>query len=207
MKIDDQYYNIENSAIHEIKIKGSRFIGYAALTETREQAEAFIAKISGQNYNATHNCMAFRVGLGDKSIFRYSDDGEPSGTAGKPIQDAIDGRGLTGITCVVTRYYGGTKLGCGGLVRAYGGCASEVLDKAGKKICYIYDTVRIAYDYDLTGVIMHLIDKHAGSITLSEYSEKTIQDVSLRLSRMSDFKRQLVDATAGKVAIIVKEYN
>lgn len=200
--MEDAYYTIENAATAEIKVKGSRFIGHAALTETLAEADAFIAEISKKHYNATHNCTAYRVGLGDQSVFRFNDDGEPSGTAGKPILDAIDGRDLTHITCVVTRYYGGTKLGCGGLVRAYGQAAAEALDKAGRQTCHILGSVTVEYAYTLTGTVMHVIEKYEGSITASEYDENARQQVAFKQSRIDTFVRDLTEATAGKVTVI-----
>ena len=104
-----------------LEIKHSRFITHAAAVETPEQALAFIARVS--NRDATHNCWAYRIG----AEYRSSDDGEPSGTAGRPILAAIEGQGYDQVVAVVTRWYGGIKLGAGGLVRAYGGAAAECL--------------------------------------------------------------------------------
>lgn len=199
--MEDQYLTIEKAAESEIKVKGSRFIGHVRLTETRTEAEAFIAEINKKHYSATHNCTAYRVGLGDQSEFRYSDDGEPSGTAGKPIMDMIDGRSLTQVTCVVTRYYGGTKLGCGGLVRAYGQCAAEALDSSGIRTRYIMQSIRISYPYDLTGVVMHVIEQFEGKIHASDYGESACQTVLLKRSKIVPFTREIIEAAAGKVRV------
>jgi uncharacterized YigZ family protein len=114
-------------ASHELVVKHSRFLASAAPVEDAEAAAAFIAAVSVPD--ATHNCWAWRIG----SAYRSSDDGEPAGTAGRPILAAIDGQGLDGVVVVVTRWYGGIKLGAGGLVRAYGGAAAECLRTAARR--------------------------------------------------------------------------
>lgn len=108
-------------------IKKSRFIGQAAPIASEEEARAFLAKVSDPAAN--HNCWAWRLG----QSYRFSDDGEPSGTAGKPILQAIDGQDLDGVVVVVTRFFGGILLGSGGLVRAYGGTAAQMLRAADKR--------------------------------------------------------------------------
>lgn len=108
-------------------IKKSRFIGKAAPIASEEEAKAFVAAVS--NPSANHNCWAWRIG----QAYRFSDDGEPSGTAGKPILQAIDGQDLDGVAVVVTRFFGGILLGSGGLVRAYGGTAAQMLRAAEKR--------------------------------------------------------------------------
>ncbi|MBU2328597.1 MAG: IMPACT family protein [Alphaproteobacteria bacterium] len=108
-------------------IKKSRFIGQAAPIASEEEARAFLASVSDPAAN--HNCWAWRIG----QAYRFSDDGEPSGTAGKPILQVIDGQDLDGVVVVVTRFFGGILLGSGGLMRAYGGTASQMLRQAEKR--------------------------------------------------------------------------
>ncbi|MBJ6983166.1 YigZ family protein [Luteimonas sp. MC1750] len=115
------------TATHELVVKHSRFLASAAPVSDPDAAAAFIASVSVPD--ATHNCWAWRLGDG----YRSSDDGEPAGTAGRPILAAIDGQGLDGVAVVVTRWYGGIKLGAGGLVRAYGGAAAECLRTAERR--------------------------------------------------------------------------
>lgn len=197
----DIFYTPQKTASREIKIKGSRFIGRVHPVEDRDKAEQIIQNIARKHHDATHNCTAFRVGLGDASIFRYNDDGEPSGTAGKPILDAIDGRELTGVVCVVTRYFGGAKLGTGGLTRAYGQCASETLDAAGKQERIITVPIRIAFNYKLTGVVMNLISAFQGSIIETTYEDNTRLTVRIRISKNNGFKKDLINATSGRIEI------
>jgi len=109
--------------------KGSRFIGHIAPVQNAEEAMAFVATMRSRYPDATHHCYAWRTETGDRG-WRASDDGEPSGTAGRPILARIDGAGLVGVVAVVVRYYGGTKLGKGGLIRAYGGAAAAAIDGA-----------------------------------------------------------------------------
>ena len=122
-------------------IRKSRFLALAAPIEDAEAALAFIAQASTRD--ATHNCWAYRIG----AQYRFNDDGEPGGSAGRPILAAIDGQGLDRVAVVVTRWFGGVKLGVGGLVRAYGGCAAECLRLAGKRLLVQHVTLRVRCDF------------------------------------------------------------
>ncbi|MGK4583224.1 YigZ family protein [Kitasatospora sp. HPMI-4] len=124
------YLTIRRSGTHEIEIKKSRFICHLARVADEEEAQAFIAGIRKQCWDARHNCTAFVVG-GEQPRERSSDDGEPGGTAGVPMLEVLRRRGLTDTVAVVTRYFGGIKLGAGGLVRAYGSAVSEAIDSIG----------------------------------------------------------------------------
>ena len=116
--MDDQYFIIARDSTVEIKIKNSRFIGESRHANSVAEALTRLEGIRKREYSATHHCFAYRVGLGHDPVFKYSDDGEPSGTAGKPIYDYIQGSEVTNLLLVVTRYFGGTKLGTGGLTHA-----------------------------------------------------------------------------------------
>ncbi|GAA0702649.1 YigZ family protein [Kitasatospora atroaurantiaca] len=124
------YLTIRRSGSHEIEIKKSRFICHLARVADEEEAQAFIAGIRKQYWDARHNCTAFVVG-GEQPRERSNDDGEPGGTAGVPMLEVLRRRGLTDTVAVVTRYFGGIKLGAGGLVRAYGSAVSEAVDAIG----------------------------------------------------------------------------
>src|SRR5690606_8347759 len=125
----------------EEEIKKSRFIAHAAPVATGAQALAFFASVGDSG--ATHNCWAYKTAEG----YRFNDDGEPGGTAGRPILQAIEGKGLTDVAVLVIRYFGGTKLGTGGLVRAYGGCAAKCLDAAPKTVIVPSTTVYCTCNY------------------------------------------------------------
>ena len=199
---NDSYTTLKGMTSSEIKVKGSRFIGYATTAGNKQEAEFFIRRISKKHHDATHNCFAYRIGIGDNAIFRYSDAGEPSGTAGRPILEAIEGRELTDVVCVVTRYFGGTKLGMGGLSRAYGECAVKTLDRGDKIKEYVTQPLRIAYEYYLTGVVMGLVSDYDCKIESTQYKTGTEMILNVRLSLLERFRQALIDATAGKVKIL-----
>lgn len=124
----ESYITVSGESVGEYSEKRSRFIATLRHTETEEQAAAFLAEMRSKYWDARHNCYAYSLSRG--ALKRFSDDGEPHGTAGKPILDIIDGSGLTDITVVVTRYFGGVLLGTGGLVRAYSAAAREAVAAA-----------------------------------------------------------------------------
>ncbi|MFC1501859.1 IMPACT family protein [bacterium] len=200
--MDDLYHTLKQSCSSECKIKGSRFIGYATVVSEPEEADHFIRGVTKKHHNATHACFAYRIGYGDKSVFRYSDAGEPAGTAGRPILDAIDGKKLTNTVCVVIRYFGGTKLGTGGLARAYSQCSVSTLEKGGVEERYITIPVRIAFHYDLTGAVMHLVSRFHCQVEDTHYGSETIMSLTVRRSRVETFKSELVNLSAGKVRFL-----
>ncbi|MFZ0390871.1 MAG: YigZ family protein, partial [Calditrichia bacterium] len=142
-------------------MKGSQFIGTAAPVAGKDAAESFLENIRKEFYNATHNCYAYRI---DEQIFRFSDDGEPGGTAGRPILSMLDKYQLRGTLLVVTRFFGGTKLGTGGLIRAYSRCADEAIRQAGIKKKANYQELHLAYYFDMINKVQHLVQKYGGSI-------------------------------------------
>lgn len=181
-------------AAHTLEVKHSRFIVHAAPVASPEAALAFLAEVADPA--ATHNCWAYRIG----GQYRFSDDGEPAGTAGRPILAAIDGQGYDQVMAVVTRWYGGIKLGAGGLVRAYGGAAAECLRLAPRQPLIAYADVAIAYPFDVTGAV-HAAVGQFGAEKLSE--EFLAEGASLRLrlpaDRVDALKIQLRDATRDRV--------
>src|SRR5699024_11106043 len=125
-----QYYTIKESGTYEFTIQKSRFIGHIARIKNEEEAQLFIQKIKKQHYNATHNCSAYLIGEQDH-IQKANDDGEPSGTAGIPMLEVLKKLSLKNTVVVATRYFGGIKLGAGGLIRAYGSITSETIKHIG----------------------------------------------------------------------------
>ena len=175
-------------------MKHSRFIVHAAAVATPEAALAFLAEVA--DAAATHNCWAYRIG----SQYRFSDDGEPAGTAGRPILAAIDGQGYDQVVAVVTRWYGGIKLGAGGLMRAYGGATAECLRVAPKQQLIAYGELTIAYPFEFTGVVHAAL----GPLGAEKLGEDYLADgVSMRLrlpaDRVEALKIQLRDATRDRV--------
>lgn len=201
----EDYRTIVGQVRHEPdKTRGSRFIATAAPARTAQEAEACVARIRAEYPDATHHCFAYRVGAGGERL-RFSDDGEPGGSAGKPILAQIVGRDLTDLVVVVTRYFGGTKLGVGGLVRAYGGAASAALARAQVRTVAVTRRVQVTYPYDRSGEVQGLLAASGVATVSADYGEsvRLILDVPLR--QLEELKRQLTDRTAGRCAI--EEWN
>lgn len=148
------YIRIEKNETCEITEKKSRFIAYLAYVTTEEGAQNFVAQIKKKHYDARHNVYAYILNSGGK---KYSDDGEPSKTAGYPILEMLENEGVTDVVCVVTRYFGGTLLGTGGLIRAYTKSAKDCLEKAGVKKMILCDTVNLTFDYAYLNKIEHML--------------------------------------------------
>ena len=204
--MQDEYQTLASENQFEIKVKGSRFIATGREVESKEQAETYLKKLSKKFYDATHNCFAYIIGFGAEQeiIFRYSDDGEPSGTAGQPIYNIIKGDNITNAIIVVTRYYGGTKLGTGGLIRAYGDAAKELLANTPKSLRIIKKEIGIEYDYDLTSQIMHQIQVYNADIIDNEYDNKARTFVKIRANDLERFERDMILKSHGQAKILKK---
>ncbi|AZR74848.1 YigZ family protein [Anoxybacter fermentans] len=204
--MSDRYLTVAKEARIQIKVKDSKFIATVAPVTTEEEALAFIEKISKEFHDATHNVSAFKVGMGDQAIKRYDDDGEPAGSSGPPVLQAIDGAGLTNTAVVVTRYFGGTKLGYGGLVRAYGDAAQAGLKEAGVREKVQYLLVKIEVSYDRMGSVVKEIQGGISEIRDIQYSNDGVAIfVDLLPSYLESFKKKMVDVTRGKAKVTVEE--
>ncbi|MDO9548849.1 MAG: YigZ family protein [Candidatus Marinimicrobia bacterium] len=170
-------YQIKQASEIIRKIKGSKFIARVCVVESREMAQAIVANVESGHRKASHVCWACRIDQDGESLGYSSDAGEPHGSAGPPILAAIEGRELTNVLCLVIRYFGGTKLGIGGLIRAYGGVASEALELAGKKRHKQITTVTIQCDPDNYSDIMRVLRKYR----LSVQPEFTPDSVSVQI--------------------------
>ncbi|MFQ5569064.1 MAG: IMPACT family protein [Rhodothermales bacterium] len=193
----DTYYTLQGHARAELKVKGSRFLAEALPVEDVGTADQEIAAIRKREYNATHHCTAYRIGI-EGDIFRYNDDGEPSGTAGMPILRQIEARELVDTLVVVTRYFGGTKLGTGGLIRAYGDAASLALDAASIEECIIRHLLRLRFGYDDTSPAMHTIGRFDTIIRETRYSDVTEIIVGVRRTEVDRFIAAFVNALGGR---------
>ena len=194
---DDTYQTIEAPVRAETKVMGSRFIAEAFPVATEKEAEERIEVVRRREYSATHHCTAYRVGP-DGSIYRSNDDGEPSGTAGLPILRQLDARSLTNTLVVVTRYFGGTKLGTGGLIRAYGDAAAAALDSAKIARHVISEPVHVSFGYEDTSPAMHTIERFGAKVVESRYSERTDLEVAVRRSEVDKFIQAFVEALGGR---------
>lgn len=199
MELVDSYLTVKREAVYELKVKGSRFIGQIRLCHDKATAESTLDNIRKKYYDATHNCFAYRVGLGNEVIFRYSDDGEPSGTAGKPIYDQIEGGNITNVLVVVTRYFGGTKLGTGGLAHAYSQTAQETIRSAGKVEKQITERIAMTVQFSDYNNVERLVHQMKAKIIDSEFTDIVRITAEIRISLVQDFKEKLVDITSGRI--------
>jgi uncharacterized YigZ family protein len=187
---------LASSASHAIEVKHSRFLAQAAPVESAAQALAFLADIA--RTPATHHCWAYRIG----NDYRSSDDGEPAGTAGRPILAAIDGQGFDRVMVVVTRWYGGVNLGAGGLVRAYGGTAAECLRTAPRRALIDYRELVVQAGFEDTGAVHAALAAH-GAERLDEAFDADGLRMRVRLpaDRVDALTAQLRDATRNRARI------
>jgi len=183
----------------EIKVKGSRFLCTVIHCISKEKAEFEYNHLKKKYYDATHNCFAWRI---DEQLWRYSDDGEPNGTAGKPILQSIDTKGLKETLCVVTRYFGGTKLGTGGLIRAYGDSTIDVLNKLKVKVKTQFAEVIMQFDYSLEPLVRKTLNEFRGKINGSEYGKSVLMKLNIPVSKASDFKTKLLEQSNSTIKII-----
>jgi uncharacterized YigZ family protein len=193
----DVYYTVKSAVRNAIKVKSSDFIASIRPVSDIEQANDELAKIRAEFYNATHNCFSYKIGAkGD--LYRYSDDGEPSGSAGKPIYFSIGKYNYTDILVVVTRFFGGTKLGVGGLVRAYGDAAEAALEICTKEPIYLTDTFEIHCDYTDVSSVKRMISDISIE-TSEEYAENVIFRAKILKSSSDTFIDFIFSSTNGRI--------
>ena len=194
----DEFRTIAGESTAATKVEGSRFLALAAPVESKIQAEERLAMVSRQHHDAAHNCYAYRLGTTGNQ-FRFRDDGEPSGTGGKPILASIDKLGLSNILVVVTRYFGGTKLGTGGLARAYSEAAEQALKEAKAVRRYTTEPMRVTFPHSQIGNVMRIVSKPGIEIEETEYDEEVHLRLLERKSMKSELEHELVENTAGNI--------
>lgn len=200
----ERYKTIYQGNVGEIIEKKSRFIATVRLVESEEEALAFIEEMRKKYWNATHNCFAYVIGE-HREIVRCSDDGEPSGTAGKPMLDVLMGEELYNTAVVVTRYFGGTLLGTGGLVRAYSKAVQEGLAQS-QIIEKQYGIIlEIGTDYQGLGKIQYIIGENKIPLLDSQYTDVVTLQVLLPMGEKERFVAELIEGTNGRVQIEEKE--
>jgi uncharacterized YigZ family protein len=182
------------------KIRGSRFIADLAPASSAAEAMAFVERIRNEFPDATHHCFAWRLPGGEA---RSSDDGEPAGTAGKPILNQLQGQELEGVVAVVTRYYGGTKLGAGGLVRAYGGAARAAIDAARIVERRVMALVEIRHRYELSGPVKGVLAAFHTEEVSADYGTDVAMRVRVPVEDAERLIEELRDATAGQARAAV----
>lgn len=197
----ERFKTIYRGGSGEIVEKKSRFIATVRLTETEEEALAFIESVRKKYWNATHNCYAYVIGE-RKELMRASDDGEPQGTAGHPMLDVLLGEDLYNVTVVVTRYFGGTLLGTGGLVRAYSRAVQEGIAQS-QVIERQYGTaLEIQTDYNGIGKILYLIGQKGLATLDSEYTDQVKVRILVPVSALEQTEKELVEATNGRARLV-----
>ena len=179
---------------HDAVVENSEFLAFADRADTPEQALGQLAALKARYPDATHHCWAYQVG----ALYRFSDDGEPGGTAGAPILRAIQGQGVDHVMVVVVRFYGGTKLGTGGLVRAYGGTAAECLRTAEKFEVRPRLTLRVTAGFEHLGALYHVLGEYDVQRGEDEYTASGVGlDVGVYPEDVDGFTAALRDATRG----------
>ncbi|WP_336774633.1 YigZ family protein [Paenibacillus sp. MMO-58] len=196
----EHYSTVRGPGSEEVVIKKSRFIGYAKPVETEEEAVSFIDEIKRLHRAATHNCSAYVVGERDQHQ-KASDDGEPSGTAGKPILEVIKHKGLKNVAVVVTRYFGGIMLGAGGLVRAYTDGAVAGIEAAGEIVKVLHREVFVDVDYTWYGKVENELHGRGTRLGGTEFTDRVTVKCLPVVSEADAFVAWITDLTQGQAVI------
>ena len=194
----ESYKTVKQAAMAEMIEKKSRFIGHCCPVQTEEQALNFINQVKARHREATHNVYAYI--LRENNIMRYSDDGEPGGTAGMPTLEVLRKEGLTDVVVVVTRYFGGTLLGAGGLVRAYGKSARLGVDAAvriEKLLCRVYS---VKTDYSMYGKLQYAVMEGGYILKDTVFTDGVELIVCVKLENCSAFEKMIVEESSGRTA-------
>ncbi|MEN9935798.1 MAG: hypothetical protein RLZZ387_2377 [Chloroflexota bacterium] len=185
----------------ELRFVNSRFIGTAGPAATVDEAKAFIAAVRAEMPDATHHVPAYVIGHGASKTEGMSDDGEPSGTAGRPALAVVRGSGLGDVVVVITRYFGGTLLGTGGLVQAYGDTTKAVLTALPREEKIERRTLAVSISYAAFEPARRLIAAHEGVITDEDFAADVTLFVTLPLARVAGLALELREATAGQAVV------
>ncbi|HAM68231.1 MAG TPA: YigZ family protein [Ruminococcus sp.] len=194
----NDYLTLSRDSAEEYIVNKSRFIGYAMPVSTAQEAVDFINEIRARHRDATHNVYAYAVRSPEYS--RYSDDGEPQGTAGMPVLDVIRKNSLTDCCVVVTRYFGGILLGAGGLVRAYSHSASIAVQAAGIVKMSLCSVLRVSCDYGFYGRLSSLVPESGGTVEDTDFGAEVTMTFRLPAEMEEPFCRALTELSFGKVS-------
>ena len=189
------YKSVKQCSEAEYTVNRSRFIGRCFPVDSEEAALCLLGDIRKKHWDATHNCFAYRIG--ENAAARFSDDGEPGGTAGKPIMDVLTGRELTNVLCVVTRYFGGILLGAGGIVRAYSKSAADAVTKAGM-VSYLPGTILdIPMDYSRYGALEGFIRANA-EVRNVAFAQNVVVTVAVEDTNLLKFMKEVTERSDGR---------
>ncbi|WP_128377041.1 YigZ family protein [Streptomyces cavernae] len=194
--MQDEYRTVARAGVHETEVNRSRFLCALAPAATEQEAQEFIAGVRKEHADATHNCYAYVIGA-DAAIQKASDDGEPGGTAGVPMLQMLLRRDVRYAVAVVTRYYGGVKLGAGGLIRAYGGAVGEALDTLGTITRKRFRLATLTVDHQRAGKVQNELRATGRDVRDVRYAEAVTIEIGLPEAEVPDFRSWLADATAG----------
>ncbi|MFE5732105.1 YigZ family protein [Streptomyces sp. NPDC056528] len=197
--MQEQYRTPAREGVHETEINRSRFLCALAPVADEREAQEFVARIRAEHPTATHNCFAYVLGA-DASVQRAGDDGEPSGTAGVPMLQMLLRRETRYVAAVVTRYYGGVKLGAGGLIRAYGGVVGEALDALGTVTRQRFRLATVTVDHQRAGKLENDLRTTGRAVRDVRYADAVTIEIGLPDADVEAFRAWLADATAGTAA-------
>jgi uncharacterized YigZ family protein len=195
----DEYLTIKNLTRSKLKIKGSIFIATALSVSTEEEARNWIRKISQEFFDATHHCFAYKIKIAQSDTVKYSDAGEPRGTAGSPILSAIESEKLSNILVVVTRYFGGTKLGTGGLSRAYRQSAQAVLRDCEKIKKFVTGELSFQFHINQTNKVNQVLSRFDCKILEGSFGDDVTMKAEVRKGNLEKLKKALLDSTRGQI--------
>ncbi|MFF5506311.1 YigZ family protein [Streptomyces roseolus] len=198
--MQEQYRTPAREGVHETEINRSRFLCSLAPVADEQEAQEFVARIRREHPTATHNCFAYVIGA-DASVQKASDDGEPGGTAGVPMLQMLLRRDMRYVAAVVTRYYGGVKLGAGGLIRAYGGVVGEALDALGTLTRRRYRLATVTVDHQRAGKLENDLRSTGRAVREVRYAEAVTLEIGLPDADVPAFRAWLADATAGTATV------
>lgn len=196
----EQYRTVARRGVHETEVNRSRFICALAPAANEQEAQDFVAGVRREHPTASHNCFAYVIGA-DASVQKASDDGEPGGTAGAPMLQMLVRRDVRYVVAVVTRYYGGVKLGAGGLIRAYGGAVGEALDTLGTVTRQRYRLATIIVDHHRAGKLENELRATGRAVRDVRYAEIVTIGIGLPESDVDAFRAWLADSTAGTAVL------
>ncbi|MCR2822344.1 YigZ family protein [Lederbergia panacisoli] len=198
------YFTVKKQGEHEIIIQKSRFIAHISRAETEEEAQQFIQDIKKKHWNASHNCSAYLIGEHNQ-IQKANDDGEPSGTAGVPMLEVLKKRDLRDTVVVVTRYFGGIKLGAGGLIRAYGKSTTEGLNAVGVVERKLMTVMHVKADYSWLGKLENELRSSVYQLKEIHYSDQVELEAFVEDAELENFSEWIIDMTNGQAAILAGE--
>ncbi len=203
--MDEKYSSILLHSTAQLKVEGSRFISDVFPANNEIEVKQKLDSVRKKYFDATHHCFAFVIGV-EKTNFRYSDDGEPSGTAGIKIHSAIQSKNLSDILVVITRYFGGTKLGVGGLGRAYFEAAEIGISQATFIVKALIQEMQIAFPFSVINPVMNIINSHRLKIAMTTYSgEQSIISLHILPSQIELMRKLFVNATRGTAEVSLGE--